>query len=88
MNLLCRLSGHKIAWTKSYRTNRYHEWHEVSRWHCTRCDASDETSILNDGTLPEFFRQIRQRIRNFFHPCADCGKRFGRHDKTVDHLPF
>lgn len=28
------------------------------------------------------------RFRAWRMPCPDCGKRFGRHDPNVDHMPF
>lgn len=34
------------------------------------------------------FRPWIRRKLAWFRKCEDCGKRFGRHDETVDHLPF
>lgn len=25
---------------------------------------------------------------DYWYPCSECGKRFGRHDKSIPHLPF
>lgn len=28
------------------------------------------------------------RIHRYFSKCPDCGKRFHRHDESIDHIPF
>jgi hypothetical protein len=30
----------------------------------------------------------KNRFMAWLGPCVDCGRRFGRHDDNVDHLPF
>jgi hypothetical protein len=30
----------------------------------------------------------RRKFNEWWGPCSDCGKRFGRHDESKAHLPF
>jgi len=32
--------------------------------------------------------ETRRRFLSWWRPCPDCGGRFGKHDDSVDHLPF
>lgn len=71
--LLCWWTGHKPA--------LYGE-------ECARCG--------NAFTYEEWCKWTpRQRLESFcrrrfrwFLRCDDCGKRFGRHDDTIQHIPF
>lgn len=84
----CRLFGH--AW--DHDASRYY-----SVYHCNRCGyvAQDH---FDDGYLPRIklwllFRWhdvgdwARRKFHGFF-PCPECGRRFGKHDTNVDHIPF
>ena len=39
------------------------------------------------GYLRDRWECRQRRIREWWR-CPDCGSRFGRHDESVDHLPF
>jgi len=69
--------------------------------YCKRC-GEDDHSYLSE-TIPSKWRHftsltrygwrlvIRQWFREktrWFRKCDDCGKRFGRHDDSIDHIPF
>lgn len=59
--------------------------------YCTTCDREIPVSNFNGcgirGRLRTWWFMKRQRIRAWWK-CEDCGKRFGRHDDTIDHIPF
>ena len=45
--------------------------------------------IMFSGTFPaESYNDMRFKIKKWWGPCVDCGKRFGRHDYRKLHLPF
>lgn len=94
MNILCKLLGHRIDWPDAP--------HDYRIAQCTRCGVSraepygDEpfTEFEWHGVLVPFFWMRRKSVaakdtvKQFFTPCSDCGRRFNRHDQSVDHLPF
>lgn len=83
---LCRLWGNKLNPEAAYY---------YGRDHCDRCrrDVAGHTGAREWFNVRLYFgRQwIGERIKgliNFWLPCPECGKRFGKHDDAVDHLPF
>lgn len=65
---------------------------------CKRCGDSDYDNHYDDDFDPWHIRLYyrmkwraknkRDRFVGWFRRCPDCGRRFGRHDESVDHLPF
>lgn len=63
---------------------------------CKRCGACDyyESDFSQPWHIEAYWRLKNRvvdswlRLMGWFRPCADCGRRFGRHDESVDHLPF
>lgn len=78
-----------------------HAYSEIAGQHgylaCDRCGFSEP---LQEGrkepfTIAEWLhwrRYVAKRkvgeLKAWLSPCSDCGKRFGRHNNTIDHLPF
>ena len=63
---------------------------------CCRCGASDyyESDFSEPWHINAYHRLKSkvvgkwERLKGWSLPCSDCGRRFGRHDENVDHLPF
>jgi hypothetical protein len=87
---LCKLIGHKIEYPMApddYRLT------QCKRCHLSKHEAYGDEPLRSWPSEIRYWtanlrRKIKDWLRNFFKPCCDCGKRFGAHDKTVDHLPF
>lgn len=84
--LLCVIWGHKLNAEATY-------FYGID--HCDRCrrDVAGQTGAREWLKVRLYFgRQwIGERIKgfvSFWLPCPECGKRFGKHDDAVDHLPF
>lgn len=82
--LICRLIGHDFEPEAA---------HYYGLYSCRRCGYEDR-----DGRPPSWLEVVRYRLRGWIRDrrhdfrkwwkCSDCGRHFGRHDETVDHLPF
>lgn len=88
-NFICQLKGHE--------TNAF------DGYNCERCEAAYDGSPAWGGSLwwrltwrvrgvlglpPFTYRSTLWHLRQWIKPCVDCGKRFGRHDETKEHIPF
>jgi len=80
----CRILGHDIC-------------HEGARYYSIyscRCCGFESEADSDYGLLPRlrtrwyFFKCSCKEKRDWFKPCSDCGRRFGRCDPKVDHIPF
>ncbi len=73
-----------ICWLKG------HEFNSYGGEDCTRCGRyiSFDEFIQTSGGFVFRIRQRKYELIKFFKPCDECGKRFGRHDETKEHLPF
>lgn len=85
-NLICKLWGHDLDPEASYY---------YAADHCRRCDqhAYQLDTGLREWLLVRCWvarRWILDRLQSwgYWLKCTDCGQRFGRHDESVDHLPF
>jgi hypothetical protein len=83
-HLLCRLLGHRLC-----PDARKHGHFDL----CLRCHQ--EAYDLPQPAHIQWLRQMRWRLHDvkvgflaWFQPCYACGRRFGRHDDSIDHLPF
>ncbi len=85
---LCRWWGHDLDPIGS---------HYYCVDYCTRCEKTVErtTGVARLRELASVrIWLIRCAIRDRFHywrcwlKCSECGKRFGRHDDSFDHIPF
>lgn len=59
-------------------------------WFCEHCGRwiDYHTVVTKDGGMVARLRELRKRWAVWWMPCEDCGKRFGRHGETQDHVPF
>lgn len=84
MNWLCRHWGH--AWDPDGA--RYY-----CVYHCTRCGYEGYESTRAERVAVRWITlkgHVRDWLR-YYRPwrrCADCGRRWGRHDEAADHIPF
>lgn len=85
---LCRWWGHQLDPEAS---------HYYGVDYCCRCERQVErnTGILRLRELAAvrifiIGREIRMWIQSYqeWWKCSECGKRFGKHDDTYDHIPF
>lgn len=80
--LLCRLFWHRYD---PIAAEYYHIYH------CDRCGGDHQ---FEPGLLPRMAWRACLRLQDawwsFRHwwRCVDCGRYCGRHDDSVDHLPF
>lgn len=82
--ILCRVFGH--LWNPD--AAEYYR-----QYYCDRCGHEEN---FNDG--PSLVHRLTWRWRLWFRDqrhawsrwwvCSDCGWHCGRHDESVDHLPF
>lgn len=61
----------------------------VGEWDCCRCGKQlSYDEVVNERPMWYRILDMLERPVKFFKPCRDCGKRFGKHDERVDHIPF
>jgi hypothetical protein len=93
-NLLCKIFGHKIDWPQAPFDYRIAQ---CKRCGVTRAEQYGEepfTAVEHHGIFTPLIWlrsksvEMKDRIKQFFAPCSDCGRRFNRHDNSIDHLPF
>ncbi len=85
--LLCRLWGHAVDETAL---------HYYGVVHCERCGLHGE-STMDTGArewlkvrwwlLKEWLGSYGRGILGWLH-CSECGHWFGKHDDSIDHVPF
>lgn len=79
----------------------WHHYDEIGAdcycvYYCTRCGHEQGNE---PGILPRLAWRVRlwwherviegaRRRLEWFLPCRDCGRWFGRHDDSQDHIPF
>jgi hypothetical protein len=92
--LLCRIFGHKIDWPDAPFDYRIAQ---CKRCGVARAEQYGEEPFTNTECWGVFYPFVwlkyksvsaKDYIRQFFSPCSDCGRRFNRHDNSIDHLPF
>jgi len=83
---LCRLVGHDDADPYAHRN---------SYFVCRRCGACEMDEDFSEPWHVVAARRLRRRIadaafrlKSWIKPCGYCGRRFGRCDEKVDHMPF
>lgn len=86
VTLRCRLMGHRLDPEASY-------YYAID--HCTRCDCEVQIGMLKVERIKvriaiewQFAKEWVSSFLARFRPCPECGKKWGRHDATIDHLPF
>lgn len=84
MSIICKLIGHKPVVDYKYRSRGY----ERIKWKCARCHAGDDCNLYCSASLKSWFYDLKWAVIKWFRPCGECGKRFGRHDNRIDHVPF
>lgn len=85
--LRCLLFGHRLHVDASY-------YYGIDQ--CEHCDREFiygrhpvARAKVRAVIFARWLRELAFSIRSFlFCRCEDCGRRFGRHDNTIDHLPF
>lgn len=85
-NILCRAWGHDVDRDALY-------YYNVA--YCGRCACEVNEDCGAREWLKVRLWRCREAIREAweravwrFRSCPDCGRRFGRHDDSVDHTPF
>lgn len=78
--LVCSWMGHTAIWHPGYGEPDYT---------CTVCgrELSYEDMARGRGLRLALVERWN-RVAVWWMKCDDCGKRFGRHDENVTHLPF
>ena len=86
MKPVCRLIGHRLDVDAS-------RFYGID--YCTRCDEEFvgqplhiERAKVRVAIAREWVSDQVLRVTGFFQRCPDCGKRWGQHDNSQDHLPF
>lgn len=89
MDRLCWLIGHRddVPWQERDR--------DYSPFVCHRCGGCEmdpdfrwSRHVVAFWGFRDWLSEIPCRVRNWWRPCPECGRRFDRHDYAVDHLPF
>lgn len=88
---VCSLLGHRSDDPEAYDD-------PFTMFVCSRCGGCDYYYYDQDFSHPwhvmTYWRwkagmlDWKNRFMAWLGPCGDCGRRFGRHDESVDHLPF
>lgn len=83
MPFRCKIFGHKLDPASL----------DYGIAYCECCQAEQENLV--PGLWEFWYARLRWRIAGWredlwrwFRPCSDCGRRLGRHDEKVDHIPF
>jgi DNA-directed RNA polymerase subunit RPC12/RpoP len=78
---LCRMFGHKLDEMALQCAGELR---------CSRCGLDLETSsrLQRTGASIRWELGVRADMLKAWYRCGTCGRRFGRHDSNVDHLPF
>ena len=78
MNVKCI----KCWWSGHDLNNKY------IGWICRRCNKSLEYDDMVNGCIIQKINRWIFHKKQWFKSCPDCGKRFNRHDKNFNHIPF
>jgi hypothetical protein len=77
---------HLICWWSGHERCQSAAIHD----HCCQCGVYIPDTYPDLGMrvrLQDWLRNKRQLFREWLR-CPDCGRRFGRHDDSMEHLPF
>ena len=83
--ILCRLWGHALNEEAAY-------YYAV--FSCDRCgDVYEQDTGLREWVKVRWWlasQRVKSELKDwrYWLRCSDCGRRFGRHDDSQDHIPF
>lgn len=71
--LICKWKGHDLATGTGF--------------YCERCHQEIDYNEFTKDTIRERVIAYCKRLKTWWK-CEECGVRFGKHDDSVDHIPF